>query len=73
MSIQTVLMNVAMACSTQNSKTLSKHAKKLVSLVQRHINITKNAIGPKSPKKVGITRLMVTFSVMIVSNYQIVI
>ena len=42
-SIQTVLMNVTMASSTQNSKTLLKPAKKLVSLGQRHINITKNA------------------------------
>ena len=47
-SIQTVLMNVTMACSTQNSKTLSKHAKKVVSLGQRFINITRNAISPKS-------------------------
>ena len=47
-SIQTVLMNVTMVCSIQNSKTSLKHAKKLVSLGQRHINITRIAIGPKS-------------------------
>ena len=50
-SIQTVLMNVAMACSTQNSRKSLKHAKELVSLGQRHINITRNAIGPKSGQK----------------------
>ena len=42
-SIQTVLMNVAMAYSTQNSKPSSKQSKKVVSLGQRHINITRNA------------------------------
>ena len=41
-------MNVAMACSTQNVKTSAKHAKTLVVLGQRHINITRNPIGPKS-------------------------
>ena len=51
MSIQTVLMNVTMAFPTQNSKTSSKHAKKLLSLWQRHINITRNAIGPKGGQK----------------------
>ena len=53
MSIQTALMNYAMACSTQNSNTSSEHAKMLVVLGQRHIhvNITRNAIGPKSGQK----------------------
>ena len=46
-SIQTVLINVTMACATHNSKTSSKHAKKLDSLGQRHINITRIAIGTK--------------------------
>ena len=46
-SNQTVLKNVAMACSTKTGKTSSKHAKTLVILGQRHLNTTRNATGPK--------------------------
>ena len=50
-SIQTVLVNGPMVWSTQNSNNSSKDAKKLVSLGQRYINITRNATGPKSGQK----------------------
>ena len=63
-SIQTVLMNVAMACSTQNSKTSSNHAKKQVSLGQRQINIKRNAIGPKRGQK-AFNRLGTYFNLLI--------
>ena len=41
-----------MACSTQNNKTSSKHAKNVVSLGQRQINITRNATGPKMGRRI---------------------
>ena len=50
-SIQTVLVNGPMVWLTQNSNNSSKCAKTLVSLGQRYINITRNAIGPKSGQK----------------------
>ena len=52
-SIQTVLVNGPMVWSTQNSNNSSKYAKKFVSLGQRYINITRNAIGPKVGRRIA--------------------